>query len=103
MTPTVLIVDAHAGFRSFARTFLEAAGMNVIGEAADGSAAVGRDFYIPGFRRYVERPGSCACGWRPETRRSSGLAMRCQMSMSPLPLTGMVPRYSHSNSSLISS
>jgi len=40
MTPTVLIVDAHAGFRSFARTFLEAAGMNVIGEAADGCAAV---------------------------------------------------------------
>jgi len=39
MTQTVLIVD-HAGFRAFARTFLEAAGMNVIGEAADGSAAV---------------------------------------------------------------
>jgi len=40
MAPTVLIVDDHAGFRTFARTFLEAAGLDVIGEAADGSAAV---------------------------------------------------------------
>lgn len=40
MAQTVLIVDDHAGFRAFARTFLEAAGMRVIGEAGDGTAGV---------------------------------------------------------------
>jgi DNA-binding NarL/FixJ family response regulator len=37
---TVLIVDDHAGFRSFARALLEAEGFEVVGEAADGAAAV---------------------------------------------------------------
>jgi len=37
---TLLIVDDHAGFRSFARALLEAAGYVVVGEAADGATAV---------------------------------------------------------------
>jgi DNA-binding NarL/FixJ family response regulator len=37
---TVLIVDDHAGFRRFARRLLEADGFDVIGEAADGEAAL---------------------------------------------------------------
>jgi DNA-binding NarL/FixJ family response regulator len=37
---TVLIVDDHAGFRSFARALLEAEGFNVVGEAADGASAL---------------------------------------------------------------
>jgi DNA-binding NarL/FixJ family response regulator len=37
---TVLIVDDHAGFRDLARRLLEAAGFEVIGEAADGAAAL---------------------------------------------------------------
>lgn len=37
---TVLIVDDHAGFRGQARRMLEAAGYDVIGEAADGAAAI---------------------------------------------------------------
>lgn len=37
----VLIVDDHAGFRAVARTLLEASGFAVVGEAADGSSAVG--------------------------------------------------------------
>jgi DNA-binding NarL/FixJ family response regulator len=37
---TVLIVDDHAGFRSFARALLEAEGFAVVGEAADGESAV---------------------------------------------------------------
>jgi DNA-binding NarL/FixJ family response regulator len=37
---TVLIVDDHAGFRSFARALLEAEGFEVVGEAADGGAAL---------------------------------------------------------------
>jgi DNA-binding NarL/FixJ family response regulator len=37
---TVLIVDDHAGFRAAARALLEAGGFVVIGEAADGEAAL---------------------------------------------------------------
>jgi|SRR5579884_2500603 len=38
--PTILIVDDHQGFRMFARTLLASEGFEVIGEAADGEAAV---------------------------------------------------------------
>jgi DNA-binding NarL/FixJ family response regulator len=38
--PTLLIVDDHAGFRSFARALLEAEGFNVVGEAEDGESAL---------------------------------------------------------------
>jgi DNA-binding NarL/FixJ family response regulator len=37
---TVLIVDDHSGFRAAARALLEAAGFDVVGEAADGASAV---------------------------------------------------------------
>jgi DNA-binding NarL/FixJ family response regulator len=37
---TVLIVDDHAAFRSAARALLEAGGFEVVGEAADGAAAL---------------------------------------------------------------
>lgn len=37
---TLLIVDDHAGFRSFARALLEADGFDVIGEAGDGASAL---------------------------------------------------------------
>jgi DNA-binding NarL/FixJ family response regulator len=37
---TVLIVDDHAGFRASARRLLEAEGYAVVGEAADGAAAI---------------------------------------------------------------
>jgi DNA-binding NarL/FixJ family response regulator len=40
MGPTVLIVDDHAAFRSFARALLEADGFEVIGEAEDGASAL---------------------------------------------------------------
>jgi DNA-binding NarL/FixJ family response regulator len=38
--PTVLIVDDHAAFRASARALLQAGGFDVVGEAADGAAAV---------------------------------------------------------------
>jgi DNA-binding NarL/FixJ family response regulator len=38
--PTLLIVDDHAGFRSFARALLEAEGFVVVGEAEDGESAL---------------------------------------------------------------
>jgi DNA-binding NarL/FixJ family response regulator len=40
MAATVLIVDDHATFRSFARRLLEHAGFEVVGEAHDGAAAL---------------------------------------------------------------
>ena len=40
MRPTLLIVDDHPGFRSLARRLLEADGFEVVGEAADGHAAI---------------------------------------------------------------
>ena len=39
MQSRVLIVDDHPGFRGEARTLLEAAGYEVVGEAATASAA----------------------------------------------------------------
>jgi DNA-binding NarL/FixJ family response regulator len=40
MRPTVLIVDDHAAFRTSARALLQAEGFDVVGEAANGAAAV---------------------------------------------------------------
>ena len=40
MSPRVLIVDDHDRFRSFARAMLTAEGFDVVGEAADGAAAL---------------------------------------------------------------
>ncbi len=40
MTTTALIVDDHDVFRSVARLLLEAEGLDVVGEAADGASAV---------------------------------------------------------------
>ena len=40
MTMSVLIVDDHAPFRTFAHSLLEAEGFEVAGEAEDGEAAL---------------------------------------------------------------
>lgn len=40
MSTSVLIVDDHPSFRASARRMLEASGYSVVGEAADGAAAV---------------------------------------------------------------
>jgi DNA-binding NarL/FixJ family response regulator len=40
MTMSVLIVDDHTPFRTFAHSLLEAEGFEVAGEAADGEAAL---------------------------------------------------------------
>jgi DNA-binding NarL/FixJ family response regulator len=42
MSPTVLIVDDHAAFRSSARLLLESEGFQVVGEAEDGESAVAK-------------------------------------------------------------
>src|SRR4051812_48809980 len=40
MRRTLLIVDDHAGFRTFARALFEAEGFDVVGEAENGRAAL---------------------------------------------------------------
>ena len=40
MDPRLLIVDDHADFRGFARRLLSLDGFEVVGEAADGAAAI---------------------------------------------------------------
>jgi DNA-binding NarL/FixJ family response regulator len=40
MRLSVLIVDDHASFRSWARALLQGDGLDVVGEAADGASAV---------------------------------------------------------------
>jgi DNA-binding NarL/FixJ family response regulator len=40
MKVSVLIVDDHAAFRSWARTLLQGEGLDVVGEAADGRSAI---------------------------------------------------------------
>jgi DNA-binding NarL/FixJ family response regulator len=40
MARTVLVIDDHAGFRAIARTILEAAGYDVVAEAADGASGL---------------------------------------------------------------
>lgn len=40
MAPAVLIVDDHAEFRTTARALLEAEGFEVLGDVADGTAAI---------------------------------------------------------------
>jgi DNA-binding NarL/FixJ family response regulator len=37
---TLLIVDDHAGFRTFARALMDAEGLDVVGEAEDGPSAL---------------------------------------------------------------
>jgi DNA-binding NarL/FixJ family response regulator len=40
MSTTVLIVDDHAPFRSFARALLQADGFSVVGDVGDGASAL---------------------------------------------------------------
>jgi DNA-binding NarL/FixJ family response regulator len=40
VTKTIVIVDDHDGFRTFARRLLEGNGLGVVGEAADGASAL---------------------------------------------------------------
>jgi len=40
MRRSVLVVDDHPGFRSFLSVYLTACGYSVVGEAADGAAAL---------------------------------------------------------------
>jgi DNA-binding NarL/FixJ family response regulator len=51
----VLIVDDHPGFRGWARRVLQAEGFGVVGEAADGAAAIQAVGVLPAASRPAER------------------------------------------------
>ena len=108
MSRTVLIVDDHDGFRAGARALLEADGFEVVGEAADGAAALEEvrrlrpevvllDVQLPGIdgfevaeRLAAERD---ARQQRPAQRRQETSSARHSPESSPLaikPRTGLV-------------
>jgi DNA-binding NarL/FixJ family response regulator len=59
MTPTLLIVDDHQGFRTFARTLFSAEGFEIAAEAADGETALDavRDLHPDVVLLDVQLPG----------------------------------------------
>ena len=112
---TVLIVDDHEGFRQSARALLEAEGFAVVGDAADGAAAVAEvarlrpdvvllDVQLPdldGFAvagRLAAAPRPAAGGADLEPRRGriravpgyrAGLRVPCEAGASGLSLAAL--------------
>ena len=112
MTMTVLIVDDHAPFRTFAHTLLEAEGFDVAGEAADGDAALAAaeelhpdvvllDINLPTHRRLRGRPSSRR-GERAEGRahlQPAGLDYGTRLSEAPV--VGFLPKQELSGEALL--
>ena len=92
---SVVIVDDHPGFRSFARALLEADGFRVLAEATDAASAIAAceqvdpdvlllDVVLPGadgfwvceelVRRQAARPAVVLTSSRPESAYTSRLA-----------------------------
>ena len=111
---TVLIVDDHAGFRSFARGLLQGEGFDVVGEVADGDSAVVAaaalrpqlvllDVQLPDFdgfevaRRLAEWPSGPAvvlmtnCYVSRNCRRLADTPARGFISKSELSAAALVP------------
>lgn len=110
--PTLLIVDDHEGLRRFARTLLGAEGFDVIGEAADGEAALAAvqalrpdvvllDVGLPGIdgfevaQRLARAPGAPSLVLT-SSRRASDFGRR----MTDSPARGFVPKQELSGAAL---
>ena len=76
MPKTVLIVDDHPSFRLTARALLESEGYEVVGEAADGAAAIDAarrlkpevlllDVQLPDMDGFAVAEALCENGWCP--------------------------------------
>jgi len=112
MKPTLLIVDDHASFRSFARALLEADGFEVTGEAADGESALAEvtrlhpevvllDVQLPGIdgfevaRRLASEPGAPIV-----VLTSSRDASDYGTKLAALPVKGFIPKRHFSGDAL---
>jgi DNA-binding NarL/FixJ family response regulator len=105
MTPTLLIVDDHQGFRSFARTMLTAEGFQIAAEAADGETALEAvlehhpdvvllDVQLPGIDGFEVAERLSAMPEPPavvmtSTRDASDYGMR----LTAAPILGFVPKH----------
>ena len=110
--PTVLIVDDHPAFRSLARALLESEGFAVVGEAADGEAAIAAvatlrpavvllDVQLPGLdgfevaERLAEQPDAPAVVL-VSTRTAAAYGSR----LATTPARGFIPKTSLSGAAL---
>ncbi|WP_345800471.1 response regulator transcription factor [Microbacterium sp. AZCO] len=105
MARTVLIVDDHADFRAAARAMLELGGFSVVGEAADGVAAVAEcarvhpdivllDVMLPGEDGFAVARRLSLGGRGPavvltSTRSAAGFGRR----LAAAPARGFVPKH----------
>ena len=110
--PTVLIVDDHPAFRSLARALLDSEGFAVVGEAADGEAAIAAvatlrpavvllDVQLPGLdgfevaERLAEQPDAPAVVL-VSTRTAAAYGSR----LATTPARGFIPKTSLSGAAL---
>jgi len=109
---TVLIVDDHDGFRSFAKALLEAEGFEVVGEAGDAASALAAaerlcpgvvllDIQLPGADGFEVAARLAATSCPPEvvlvsTRDVSSYRRRLATS----PVRGFIPKSELSGSAL---
>jgi DNA-binding NarL/FixJ family response regulator len=112
MPPTLLIVDDHDGFRSFARTMLDAEGFEVTGEAADGESAVAAvererpdvvllDVQLPGIDGFEVAARLAASSDPPavvmtSTREAADYGSR----LAKAPICGFVPKHELSGAAI---
>jgi DNA-binding NarL/FixJ family response regulator len=113
MTRTLLIVDDHSEFRSFARQLLDADGFDVTGEAEDGETALEAverlhpdvvllDVQLPGIdgfevaRRLAEANGEALSVVLTSSRDASDYGTR----VSSAPVRGFLPKHELSSDAL---
>jgi DNA-binding NarL/FixJ family response regulator len=101
MARTLLIVDDHEGFRSWAREVLEDEGFGVIGEASDGASAIAAvgslrpgvvllDIQLPDMSGFdvAERIGSITVVVLTSSRAATDYGSRIAQS----PAAGFLPK-----------
>ena len=114
MATTLLIVDDHTGFRTFARALMEAEGLDVIGEAGDGPTALTEiarldpdvvllDVMLPGLDGFEVCDHLAALAERPavvltSSRDATSYADRLRRS----PARGFVAKHALSAAALMS-
>jgi CheY-like chemotaxis protein len=112
VAPTLLIVDDHPSFRSFARMLLSSEGFDVTGEAADGESALDAvaalrpdvvllDVQLPGIDGFEVATRLAANGNGPvivltSSREASDYGSRLTGS----PARGFIPKQDLSGSAL---